>query len=818
MDRDKNTEENLNPSQYDYEQKFNDLSGAEKQASNPDLENDAKDAQSINNAESSSQSGSGFYKPGGSKSKTTGAKGLLKKYGPAGGIAGLLVGGGFGLSVFFSPALLLVHVKEIFHNAANDTKAPAYIRSNKLLYKKFKESRWAFQNSSGQDLGYDDSYNNTKCNIRCKFGTINASTKRLYETRGARLGIQVELEPVKRFGITRYTIKSMTFPDGKRITNGNDFRTALKDPVKAGLFVALWKSKTAIFLTKAFPNMLLKKFGLDKVSSLAGEKKEEVIKYLRKKMGLTGDSRATQDPVEESRLKKRFPGLFTRMENVSLRLKKIQTKSATWGGLCMAYDVGRVYGWVLKSAKILAYARFAMLFLQMADKIKAQESPSPAEVSVLSEQLSSPDVTGNQTNNPTYGQSATDSTGYKLAAYGVSPGNLNEKESKISLAPSAGIWSFISGILSGLTTAVLYLGGGLKIMSIVCGMAYNPYLSPLIECVDEIIEALGTAGLTSPAGLVTCAGGIILASLAFLVVPALVTIGLQKLIESKTPELDETTIGAEAGNSIYMGTSAIMGGNSATYGMKPASSKEEIKQFALDTSEANEEILAMDRYEASKEPFDAYNQYSFLGTVLNKAGFYNFSSSNILSKFSFLSSFMQRSVKSLMPYSYAAVDEAESKANNFSKCGDASMNAIGVTGDIFCNPTYVMSSDELNSETGDVVDYMLREGHIDDEGNPISNRYKNYLEYCANRLDPLGETSASIADEGIASLGPLMLFKLNPYQDLMDNVSNLLDGKGVYTYQIGERCAQNDTEMSNFRSYTMDYQLNDTMDQLYENS
>ena len=62
------------------------------------------------------------------------------------------------------------------------------------------------------------------------------------------------------------------------------------------------------------------------------------------------------------------------------------------------------------------------------------------------------------------------------------------------------------------------------------------------------------------------------------------------------------------------------------------------------------------------------------------------------------------------------------------------------------------------------------------------NDYKLYLDNCANRTVPLGETSGSIESDN-------------------------------YLWETGVKCTENSEELSNFRVYTMDKAINETLDE-----
>ena len=157
---------------------------------------------------------------------------------------------------------------------------------------------------------------------------------------------------------------------------------------------------------------------------------------------------------------------------------------------------------------------------------------------------------------------------------------------------------------------------------------------------------------------------------------------------------------------------------------------------------------------------------------------------------SFLNSFtsiIPKSFASLLNPASAAstATAADAKAALYNnKCQDQSLKSIGIDGDALCNPSYFMSNSELNADSNAVIDYMNTNKDIDlDTGDVIpGSNYQKYLDNCANRIDQLGETSASISEDD-------------------------------YDWKVGLKCTEKSEMLSNFKVYTMDKSINDTMDE-----
>jgi hypothetical protein len=151
------------------------------------------------------------------------------------------------------------------------------------------------------------------------------------------------------------------------------------------------------------------------------------------------------------------------------------------------------------------------------------------------------------------------------------------------------------------------------------------------------------------------------------------------------------------------------------------------------------------------------------------------------------------SLLSIVPESFSSLTstagaQAVVNASNYGTCSDISLKNIGVDADEFCNPSYVMNDTELTMDPATNLDYMTSNDLIDiNTGEPVQGTsaiqtdYNNYVEYCANRTAPLGQDDVSITDPS-------------------------------YDWQLGIRCQDDNTEMDNFRVYTMDEEINNEMD------
>jgi hypothetical protein len=702
-------------------------------------------------------------------SSKSGAKLFLKKRGPMMAIILTLVGGGIGFMGLLSPSLLIINIKEVLFQKLDDAAPALSIRTNKMLYKKFTQFKGAFNESS-----------DGKCNIKCKFGTMSETMKRNFEANGFEFENAEEGTGLLK---GRWTFDSVKFPDGHEVFNGDDLGKALADEGRASLFQKVFNSKTSYFLNSKFGSVLKEKFGLNKLSEITQKLKDKindtktsikdkVKESLREALGLPAvdPNVPNLSAIDRAKADPRFKPMFDAITSVQAKATAKAGDVAGW--ICTAYDVMKGVTFATKAAKIAAFAAFAMIFLNAADQIKAGDA-DPAVISALGDQLTEPDSNG---------KAATDSLGYRMDAYGDT-GTPSQEDQKYSASPSSGLIK----ILGVLAATAGFSSLSLIIMGKICGVAQSIVTQVATSCPEEIAAAVaaavGTAGVGAVVPAAICVGKtVVISAVIGTAIGTAIGDGINTIAKSDVPTIDDTTKGTAAGDIMHTGTAQVLDGASASYGLK-AGNHAEIKQYVADTANINQEEDKIASYDARNTPLDIYNQYSFLGSIVQKLNIGSLYSSSPLS--------VLGSIFSIIPTSFASLSgnigaETDTKSPLYTPgtCNDPGLTSIGVDGDAFCNPSYVMSSSEMNADIDTVTDYMINGKYIDsDTGEALSGDYQEYLDNCANRTTPLGETGESVASSN-------------------------------YLWAIGNNCVANSTELSMFRTYTMDKAINDTMDEI----
>ncbi|MEP7204841.1 MAG: D-alanyl-D-alanine carboxypeptidase family protein [Candidatus Saccharibacteria bacterium] len=780
----------LNPGQVDSDEKFNGIKKAEEDGTFNDIVNnydkpadDTKDSDSAKNVRQAEENPAG-WNTNVSKGNSAGKKGFdklkfIKKKGPLAGIILTIVGGAIGAGGLLAPGLAIVHLKEIFSSALSDSTPALSQRTVRMLASKAHGVRDSFAESS-----------DGKCNIKCKFGTMNDAMKRNLEAKNFKV-----LTDKSNF-LGRHVVTEIIFPDGTHAKSGAAFEAALKDPARASSFNKVFNSKTAYFLNSKFGSMLNKKFGLDKLPKMAGETKEKAVKSFRKSLGLEGDNAATDPSLKLPPEEKAKSGLFKDAFSVAdgLPVKAVTKLTNAIGMGCLAYTSARDITMSVKAVKMAKFAAFAMTFLVLADQIKSGDSPDPAVVEQAGDMLTqtetnatNTDSSGKVTPNVFYGKSGFDSSGYKMAAYQDNPGALSAQEQVYAAAPVGTLASALGGI-----TAMLVKGGepAIKTAHGICKTSANIPLNIALACGPEMMTGLlaagATAGMTAVGALAWC--GI---KMAAIVVAVGFGIGIAlkavtgAITNNELPKIDENTIGAAAVDGAYTGSAQVLGGASATYGLKAGTSAD-IKQYVVDTAAIKQQNDAIARYDAQQTPLNVYDQYSFLGSIVSNVDVVSLANSSLASNMGSIISLIPHSFASLIPTSRAAdtATAAQRKAALYGGvCNDQGLASVNVDADSFCNPSYVMSSTELNADSNTVIDYMVAKAQINSEdGTPLpGSDYEKYVTNCADRVEPLGETASAIEGDD-------------------------------YDWKVGLKCTEVSEQLSNFRTYQMDFSINQTID------
>ncbi|HSW92175.1 MAG TPA: hypothetical protein VLG09_06025, partial [Candidatus Saccharimonadales bacterium] len=568
-----------------------------------------------------------------------------------------------------------------------------------------------------------------RMSIRCRWGSVSNAQLNTFKEKGFKI------ETEKKFG--RNIIKSFAMPDGTRVNDPAEMKALMKDPKYAAFLSTVFSTATPYLST--FFNAVLNKLGLSKLAKITGDTKEKINESIKTHLGTDAD------------------GKPTKLAAFGEKAKGLADKAGKAVGIemgCLAYNLSRGIVTGIKIAKGATAMAFSLMFLNEADQLIAGDS-DPAVVGALSDRLTQ---TNTDPKDPTYGLSATDAPAFKTALYGDS-----------NALPEY---------------ALAYVaGGGVLAKSLSAGVNFVNTITGSKRVTKIICKAAKGAGLLSCIGMpVGC--GVMLALGPTVVEPVLGKIVKEAIDQGSKIKITATEpIGAKAGELLGVGAGLLLAHKSSALGMKPASSGAEIGKYQAYTDEIRQQNIATEKYMAKADPFNIYNQYSFLGSLAHNLNLAAFSSASIGSNITQLFGTIPSALNSMVSNAGAAdgvfMKMLPYNPDRYNHCDDDALKEAGIVGDMDCGVRFVLSAKELTMDVDANLDYMINNDHVDDgdaTGTAKSDDYKKFMEFCGpQREDPYGETSKPIEDGD-------------------------LDDDDWYT---GKKCAEDSTEMSNFRVFTM---------------
>lgn len=757
---DERQDDKLNPGQIDYDRRFNDIANAEKSgnansSSSLNSENTLSQKEGEGNGNNSWQNN--FTNQGSSSTgKSTGKgilKGSLKKKGPLAAIIGVLGIGGISITMLFSPGLLIVQLKETMANKFNSQLSSMTVRSNKIMVNRLKDTA-----TSGTC---------SVVNIRCKFSTMSKKQLSRLEKAGIT-ALDKDGKPVSANKLGRARPAKLLV-DGQEI-DAKNLRKALKDnPGLRSSLNKVYNPKFSAF-SDGVASKLNSKLKISKRNSLTGSNKEGGLDS-KMKANVSGDDFGLRnDPnilpgendgeyidkesgrkLTESEIndRKARANQFDIEAKKKAELSKVGgkvAKSSVKGAfmttalgagavdtICTGYQTIRAAGFAAKYIGMLQLSRYAMTFMTTADAIKAGDA-TPEQVEYLGNILTSVNSKG---------QSATDSYGYKYAAYGDVGGKptfnkdtASEEEAILAdetlrytngqLVPKNVLTDIITLIDTGKSTSAI---------DSTCGFVKSGWGQTILLGTAAI--GIGVAIVSGGTSLGWGAVAQIGASASLAVAMALVA---PKLVDMATGTLvTGSENGNEAGNAITSGMGAYNAQVSQARGLAPLT-----KEDAIAYQNLTNETIAL--YEESEKlessHFDITNPNTFVGSfaaqiVPNLPR----NTSSIVG--SILGSFSSATTSLFNSFKTSAADAAE-----FSKCEDTDYQDMNLAADPFCNIQYGMNPTSLEIDPEEVVEYMVSGSHVDEmSGEPTSSDFKEFIKYCVDRENPIGGYSEGESGE-----------------------------------------------------------------------
>ena len=754
-------EDTLNPGQQDYDRRFNDIAKAEEQGTFNDIANNfdstadsSKEDANIrklnereNNGDSEAESSfRSTYTGANNKSKVKG-KAWFKKAGPLFGIGGTVGLFGIAMLLLTTPSLVMVQMKEIMSNKFNTQLSSWEARSNRLLL--------------SQVSGATKGYCSVKASLACKFTSIN--DKRVESLKKAGF----ELVDEKKNSITgRTTYKSLKFK-GTEMNASNLASTVANDPSIRSAFKTAYNPKYAGFTGKAWSAVAAKYKISKQAPELDGgneEKAREKMKSIAQEGMTEGSGRnaivegANKDPSCEGSNCAKWTQQDVELAGSTAATLDAEGKSGTSGkniksslsnlsadiGAAQAGSLVKITGvadtyctavgalnsltYAAKAIRVLQLVRYMMVFSSITDSIKGGGNPAPEDVAYLGGILTQ---TATNTKDPKQSiGSATDSFGYKYAAYGdvsASPNSMNIANRFMAGGGMVGQLSSVSN------TIYDFFGNGDRASARqaaknTCGVLANPVVqagSVLIGIAALLVPGVNVGTQIAKTAAVAAVG------IGISLIPGL-------LADMVAGTVTDGIAGEESGNAIASGYGSLLSDSLAGQNGAAPMSKDDTLAYSVMQDQTTNQYIADEVRETS--PLDATNPHTFVGSIAASLIPLQ-SKSNIVSS---MASLVGASIKSIIPTTKA--ESTENTAQSLEICQDPDAIDGGYAVDPFCNVIRGIPPQYLNRDPVDVTQSLISTGDINDDGIP-QQKYADFIKQCMTSDQPLGYSETSFSPD-----------------------------------------------------------------------
>lgn len=734
---DERQDEKLNPGQQDYDRRFNDIAKAEEKgtfdeiADNYDKTADSsqEDAniQQLRDKENAAQTPwvdntTEQDKP----TKKVRAKGWFKKASPALGLGGIFGIGTLILIGMTSPALLIVQLKETMVGRFNTQLASMETRSNKLLIAKVD--------------GATSGYCSERVTLRCKFTTMSEKQVK----RFANAGIEVKGDET----ITgRIKPTSLVF-EGNEIQARDFSNRAKTDPAFRDALKIAYNAKYAGFVGKAWAAVAAKfKTSKQAVEFNADESKEEAMKKLnviaeegvedsgsRARLTASGEdcesnciSDEDASKVNDSATAAEAAGADkTATKTVRSMLSGVGTGAAAnffkitgpMDSGCQVYGALTVLSYATKAILAAQLVRYAMVYMNVADQIKAGKSPEPADVEFLGGILTATVSSAADAGRVAIA-SGTDSFGYKYAAYGDHTASKQSLQIASRFTAGSG---FVGEMSTAANTALGFIPGGRQNAKSACATLANPFVqgASIILGVAMLFVPGANVGKIAVSGAISATVGIVLAVLPLM------------LADIMAGTVTNDIVGEESVNAIASGSGALMSDSLAAQNGNGPMTKDDALAYNTLQTETSNDYIAYELRNTSQ--LDPTNPHTFVGSMVSSLLPLQ-SSTNPLTT---VGSFFNTSLGNLLPKTNAQSNEDYAKTLDV--CQDLDVVDAGYAADPFCNVIRGIPPKYLNMDPIVVIDNLMAEGSLSEDGEP-QGTYKTFIEKCITNEAPLGYSS-----------------------------------------------------------------------------
>ncbi len=421
--------------------------------------------------------------------------------------------------------------------------------------------------------------------------------------------------------------------------------------------------------------------------------------------------------------------------------------------------------------------------------------------------------------NPDYKKNALDSPLYQMSQNGgVAPQTPDSTQFSLGFGSSQ-----VLAAMAG-TAQVLHAVLNFGTDNSVCGFVQSG--------VVRGIGILGTLILAIvPGGQAVDAGDFIIGGVLLGVVMVLQQILSAMLGGNVVQSADLKNNPVARGDAAWTTVAAIQSDNAQASGLMPGDASQ-IVAYNSDRQTVNDQYVALEQSQTNQ--LDINSQYSFVGSLARSILKFSPDSGNtVAASLGSIASIVRGGL--LSPFSEATASADGIDPSRFHQCTDASYQHLGIDADVQCNIRFVMPASDLALDIDPVQDYMentgcggggcvakntttglppgytpvdpavsqgaildFLKGKADDfvgqfvnqratdieAAGGVYNDYAKFLDFCAYRVQPYGETYDS-----------------NQPVDAADA-----------DWQTGKQCRVQNQEMSYFRMYTLYNRVNDDHD------
>lgn len=681
--------------------------GNEAASSSGNSSDDA--AGNINNKEKQSQQQDGWRdntsrdlnKPKKGKGKSGGfsAMNKLKRFGPTGAVASMLLVGAVGIGSSTSiMGSLLVSIKESIVTNIDQQQYTSMSRSNRILSRRLADNA-----TSGSC---------TLVKIACRFyKPTNYQLKQLDKAGVKALDEAGEvIEKGKLIGGKRpahYLI------DGEKIS-AKDFKKALRNnPKLRNAFRRAYNPRWVNWVDDAAVKFL-KKIGVTKkVAEKLNSKKT------RKALTEATDELTKIEDKAGDKIKKEIAdeaGDFAKKEAKKTAKKGGDAKLMMAQGICAAAKAPNVIVNINKAFRIAQYAKLGYTFLTAADAIKKGEA-TPEMVNNVATILT-------QSYTKKDGSIKKPATDAKLMKY------------TMGLGTSGSSSSYIPGVGGALAT---YLGVvNSEPVKVGCDLVGSTAAEVAVEVFDGIKNGLGPVGWAWTAGEFALEGILSLESvqqqlssaMGGIVQTAIDTFGnwvdMKALAEYFLGDKTKGATGTDVGDITGVGLSNSMADQASYTGNAPLTVQQKV---AFDEQIVQPERIALaEEDRLTHSPFDISSPNTFLGSIAIRFVPYLGMASSPLAFVSAISSISTSSLFNLFnPSAYAKNIIDENKCTQNSVLANEKDIAVGPA----CDVQYGVPTDYMGIEPDQVASELSASGDIDEDGKVKSNsELQDWIDTC----------------------------------------------------------------------------------------